>query len=228
MSKKKSRPKRKSMPKRKFSLFPLVVVGLIVVIIAVGVIIVIDPFAPEEPAEEPPEAVVPQPNEEPKQEVARRVMLETNFGEIEVELFSAKAPRTVENFVTLAGEGFYDGTRFHRVIEGFMIQGGCPHSADEALKDRWGTGGPGYTFDCEIHDENFNVRGTISMANAGPNTNGSQFFINVVDNDWLNPRHTVFGRVVSGMDIVDKINAVETGPRDVPLEEVVLKRVIVQ
>ncbi|HAZ32015.1 MAG TPA: hypothetical protein DCY61_04915, partial [Dehalococcoidia bacterium] len=91
-------------------------------------------------------------------DVTKQVILETNFGEIELELFHAKAPRTVENFVTLAGEGFYDGTRFHRVIEGFMIQGGCPYSADEALKDRWGTGGPGYTIDCETHDENFNVR----------------------------------------------------------------------
>jgi len=218
MSKKKSRPKRKSTPKRKLSLFPLVVVGLIVVIIAVGVIIVVKD-APE-PVNQDPIADVP--------DVTKRVILETNFGEIELELFHAKAPRTVENFVTLAREGFYDGTRFHRVIEGFMIQGGCPYSADEALKDRWGTGGPGYTFDCEIHDENFNVRGTISMANAGPNTNGSQFFINVVDNAHLDAGHTVFGRVVSGMDVVDRIRAVETGPRDVPLEEVVLQRVIVQ
>jgi peptidylprolyl isomerase len=183
-----------------------------VVIIAAGVIIAIDPFAPEEP----------------KQEVARQVVLETTLGNIGIELFSDLAPRTVENFLTLAGEGFYGGTRFHRVIEGFMIQGGCPYSRDEGLKDRWGTGGPEYVFDCEIHDENFNVRGTIAMANAGPNTNGSQFFINVVDNAHLNAGHTVFGRVVSGMDVVDTINAVQTDPRDVPLEEVVLKRVIVQ
>ena len=109
-----------------------------------------------------------------------------------------------------------------------MIQGGCPHSADEALRAKWGTGGPEHTFDCEIHNENFNVRSTIAMANAGPNTNGSQFFINVADNAWLNAGHTVFGKVVSGMDIVDKINAVETGPRDVPVKEVVLQRVVVQ
>jgi cyclophilin family peptidyl-prolyl cis-trans isomerase len=199
-------------PKRKYGLFSVIAVVLIVVIIAAGVIIAIDPFAPEEQ----------------KEEVARRVILETNFGEIEIKLFGDKAPRTVENFLTLAGEGFYDGTRFHRVIADFMIQGGCPYSADEGLKDRWGTGGPEYVFDCEIHAENFNVRGTIAMANAGRNTNGSQFFINVVDNARLNAGHTVFGRVVSGMDVVDRISAVETGPRDVPLEEVVLKRVVVQ
>ena len=212
MSKKKSTRKRKVTPKRRFSLFTVVVVGLILVIIAVGAYIVM---------RDPPEPV----NQDP---IAKKVILETNFGEIEIELFHAKAPRTVENFLTLAGEGFYDGTRFHRVIEGFMIQGGCPYSADEALKADWGTGGPGHTFDCEIHDENFNLRGTIAMANAGPNTNGSQFFINVADNRHLDTGHTVFGRVVSGMDFVDEIVAVETGPGDVPLEEVVLQRVIVR
>lgn len=227
---KRKRKKRDSnkTPKRKVGLFPIVVVVLIGVIIAAGVIIELDPFAPEAPKEGPPEEVIPQPNEEPEQEVARQVILETNVGEIEMELFHDKAPRTVENFLKLAGEGFYDGTRFHRVIEGFMIQGGCPYSADVAMKDRWGTGGPGYTFDCEIHDENFNVRGTIAMANAGPNTNGSQFFINVANNDWLNAGHTVFGRVVAGMDVVDRISTVETDPRDVPLEAVILQSVIVR
>ena len=250
MAKKKSTRKRKVAPKKKFSLFPVVVVGLILVIVAVGAFIVMrdepEPVNQEPVAEVPAnvtDVVDPVPANvtdvvdpipanvtdvvDPIPAEAKKVILETNFGEIEIELFPAKAPRTVENFLTLAGDGFYDGTRFHRVIEGFMIQGGCPHSADEALKAQWGTGGPGHMFDCEIHDENFNVRGTIAMANAGPNTNGSQFFISVVDNNFLDPRHTVFGRVVSGMDIVDKISAVETGPRDVPVEEVVLQRVVI-
>jgi cyclophilin family peptidyl-prolyl cis-trans isomerase len=156
------------------------------------------------------------------------VVLETNHGNIEIELFSDKAPNTVDNFLKLSREGFYDGTRFHRVIAGFMNQGGCPNTKDLALKDFWGTGDPGYKFNCEIHKENFNVKGTISMANAGPNTNGSQFFINVANNDWLNRGHTVFGRVISGMDVVEKINTTRTGPRDIPIEEVVIKRAVVQ
>jgi len=157
-----------------------------------------------------------------------RVVLETNLGNIELELFTDKAPNTAENFMKLAREGFYDGTRFHRVIKGFMNQGGCPHSKDLTLKEYWGTGGPGYQFNCEIHAENLNVKGTISMANAGPNTNGSQFFINANNNDWLNRGHTVFGKVVSGMDIVEKINSAQTGPRDIPVEEIVIHRAVVQ
>jgi len=158
----------------------------------------------------------------------QKVILETNHGNIEIELFSDKAPNTVNNFITLAQDGFYDGTRFHRVIKGFMNQGGCPNSKDLALTNLWGMGDPGYKFDCEIHNENFNVKGTISMANAGPNTNGSQFFINAGNNDWLNRGHTVFGKVVSGMDVVEKINSVQTGPRDIPIEEVVIIRAVVQ
>jgi len=157
-----------------------------------------------------------------------KVILETNHGNIEIELFSEKAPNTVNNFISLAQDGFYDGTRFHRVIKGFMNQGGCPNSKDLALINLWGMGDPGYKFDCEIHNENFNVKGTISMANAGPNTNGSQFFINAGNNDWLNRGHTVFGKVVSGMDVVEKINSVQTGPRDIPIEEVVIIRAVVQ
>lgn len=156
------------------------------------------------------------------------VVLETSHGSITIELFDEKAPNTVNNFISLAQDGFYDGTRFHRVIKGFMNQGGCPNSKDIALKNLWGMGDPGYKFDCEIHDENFNVNGTISMANAGPNTNGSQFFLNAGNNDWLNRGHTVFGRVISGMDVVEKINSVQTGPRDIPIEEVVIIRAVVQ
>jgi len=160
--------------------------------------------------------------------IGPKVILETNHGNIEIELFSEKAPNTVNNFISLAQDGFYDGTRFHRVIKGFMNQGGCPNSKDLALINLWGMGDPGYKFDCEIHNENFNVKGTISMANAGPNTNGSQFFINAGNNDWLNRGHTVFGKVVSGMDVVEKINSVQTGPRDIPIEEVVIIRAVVQ
>jgi cyclophilin family peptidyl-prolyl cis-trans isomerase len=166
--------------------------------------------------------------QKPAQPVSETVVLETNFGNIEIELFRHKAPKTVENFVKLVREGFYDGTRFHRVIGNFMIQGGCPYSADVAKKHAWGTGGPGYKINCEIHDANFNVKGTIAKANAGPNTNGSQFFINVANNDWLNKGHTVFGKVTSGIDIVETISKVQTGQRDIPQNEVLLKRAFVK
>jgi len=184
-------------------------IGLALIILAGGYIILANVFAPQEQAVE----------------ANSRVILETNFGQIELELFNEKAPRTVENFLELAGEGFYDGTRFHRVIANFMIQGGCPNTRDTALKYAWGTGNPGYKFNCEIHDENFNIKGTISMANAGPNTNGSQFFINVANNDRLNSKHTVFGKVVSGMDVVLKISVAETGRGDIPVQDVIIESV---
>lgn len=146
----------------------------------------------------------------------------TNKGNFDIELFNTLAPKTVENFVTLAESNFYDGVKFHRVISDFMVQAGDPLSKDEDLSDRWGTGGPGYTFEDEIHAENNNVIGTISMANAGPNTNGSQFFINTADNDFLNTKHTVFGKVVSGFESVKAIEAVEKFPNDRPVEPVVI------
>lgn len=153
------------------------------------------------------------------------ITMQTNFGEIELEMFSSDAPKTVENFIKLVKQGFYDGTRFHRVIKGFMIQGGCPLSQDIALKDKWGTGGPGYTFADEIHSNNYNVIGTISMANAGPNTNGSQFFINLADNNFLDTKHTVFGKVIQGMDIVRKIEEVVTEGPDRPSEDVIIESI---
>lgn len=157
------------------------------------------------------------------------VTMVTSKGNIEIELWRDQAPKTVENFITLANNGFYDGTRFHRVIEGFMIQGGDPLSKDTAQISRWGTGGPGYVFQDEIHAENYNLAGTISMANAGPNTNGSQFFINVADNVFLNDKHTVFGKVVAGYDIVETIALVDTIPGvDRPVEDVVIQSVKVQ
>lgn len=156
------------------------------------------------------------------------VILKTNFGAIELELFRDMAPNTVENFLKLVTSGFYDGTRFHRVIKGFMIQGGDPLSKDIAMQDRWGTGGPGYKFADEIHAENRNIIGTISMANAGLNTNGSQFFINTANNNFLDTKHTVFGKVVAGMDVVTAIENVKTiqpGQLDRPAKEVVIEKV---
>jgi peptidyl-prolyl cis-trans isomerase B (cyclophilin B) len=143
--------------------------------------------------------------------------MHTSHGAIEVELFDDDAPKTVGNFRKLAGDGFYDGLVFHRVIRDFMIQGGCPQGT--------GTGGPGYTFEDEINDHKI-VRGALAMANAGPDTNGSQFFIVTTDAaPWLDGKHTVFGRVTSGMDAVDAIEAEPTGGRDRPLKDCTIERV---
>jgi len=147
-----------------------------------------------------------------------KVRLETNMGDIVIEL-DENMPITAGNFEKLVKQGFYDGVIFHRVIDGFMIQGGDPTGT--------GTGGPGYTIKDEFTNNNRNGRGTISMANSGKNTGGSQFFINLVDNNFLDDKHPVFGRVVEGMDIVDKIAKVETDSSDRPLEEVkILKATI--
>ena len=143
--------------------------------------------------------------------------LHTNHGAIDVELFDEGAPKTVENFLRLARDGFYDGVIFHRVIEGFMIQGGDPTGT--------GTGGPGYQFEDEINEHKV-VRGALAMANAGPNTNGSQFFIVTADEaSWLDGKHTVFGRVTNGMDVVDVIESVPVDGRDKPRRDVVIERV---
>jgi peptidyl-prolyl cis-trans isomerase B (cyclophilin B) len=143
--------------------------------------------------------------------------MHTNAGPIELELHDEDAPKTVENFRKLASEGFYDDLIFHRVIADFMIQGGCPEGT--------GTGGPGYTFEDEFNDHKVE-RGALAMANAGPNTNGSQFFIVTVDEaPWLNGKHTVFGRVASGMETVDAIEGTETGPGDRPVEPQVIERI---
>jgi len=135
-------------------------------------------------------------------------IMKTNKGDITIELFNDTRPLTAGNFSKLSKEGFYDGVKFHRVIEGFMIQGGDPISKDDSQKDYWGTGGPGYKIKDELDSPNENLRGTLSMANAGPDTGGSQFFINLVDNSPLDSRHSVFGKVVAGMDVVDAIGAV--------------------
>lgn len=150
--------------------------------------------------------------------------LHTNRGIIDLELFETTTPKTVANFTKLAGEGFYDGVKFHRVIKGFMIQGGDPLTKDDAASARWGTGGPGYTFEDEIGDANGNFAGTISMANAGPNTNGSQFFINTKDNNFLDTKHTVFGKVTGGMDVVAMIEDSAVNGQDRPVEPVVIEK----
>lgn len=152
----------------------------------------------------------------------------TNYGTFTIALESQKAPKTVSNFVKLAQDGFYNGQRFHRVIEGFMIQAGDPNSKDLSKKALWGTGGPGYQFTDEFHPDLKNDTGTISMANSGPNTNGSQFFINTKDNNFLDGRHAVFGTVTEGLDIVMKIGAAPTDPSDKPLQDVMIEKVEVR
>ena len=138
--------------------------------------------------------------------------LHTSEGRVALELFAADAPKTVDNFLTLARSGFYDGVTFHRVIPGFMIQGGDPTGT--------GSGGPGYQFEDEINDHRV-VRGALAMANAGPNTNGSQFFIVTTEEaPWLDGKHTVFGEVRDGMDVVDKIGNTKTDARDRPVEPI--------
>jgi cyclophilin family peptidyl-prolyl cis-trans isomerase len=140
----------------------------------------------------------------------------TNKGDIVFEMFDDDAPKTVGNMRELAEKGFYDGLTFHRIISNFMIQGGCPQGT--------GTGGPGYSFEDEINEHKV-ARGALAMANAGPNTNGSQFFIVTIDEaPWLDGKHTVFGKVTSGMDVVDALEALPTDGRDRPQEPAVIEK----
>jgi peptidyl-prolyl cis-trans isomerase B (cyclophilin B) len=148
-----------------------------------------------------------------------QAVMTTNDGPITIELFDEDAPKTVANFKKLANDGFYDGLIFHRVIKDFMIQGGCPQGT--------GTGGPGYTFEDEINQHKI-VRGALAMANAGPNTNGSQFFLVTTDEaPWLDGKHTVFGRVVDGMEAVDAIEGRQTDGRDKPVEDARIESVTI-
>jgi peptidyl-prolyl cis-trans isomerase B (cyclophilin B) len=141
--------------------------------------------------------------------------MNTNEGKIVFELFDDDAPKTVENFVKLAKDGFYDGLSFHRIIKDFMVQGGCPQGT--------GTGGPGYTFEDEINDHKI-VRGALAMANAGPDTNGSQFFIVTTSAaPWLDGKHTVFGEVKSGLDVVDTLEGIATDGRDRPQQPALIE-----
>lgn len=144
----------------------------------------------------------------------------TNMGEFKVELFNDKAPITTENFMKLVNKGFYNGLVFHRIIDGFMIQGGCPEGT--------GRGGPGYTIRDEFHRElKHNSSGMLSMANAGPNTGGSQFFITVAPTPWLDNHHAIFGKVVGGIDVVHAISKVKTDPNDRPLKDVVINKITI-
>jgi len=147
------------------------------------------------------------------------VLLETTMGDVRIELFEREMPGTTKNFRTLVEKGFYDGTVFHRVIAGFMIQGGDPEGT--------GLGGPGYAIKDELPPTNRNARGTIAMANAGPDTGGSQFFLNVVDNARLDRKHPAFGKVVAGMDVVDAISTTPTDARDRPRTRVTIRKATV-
>lgn len=162
-------------------------------------------------------------------------VFETSMGTFKLELFMDQMPITAGNMKTLIEQGYYDGQRFHRIIDGFMIQGGDPQSKDDSLRSRWGTGGPGYTIEDEHVAGLSNLRGTISMANSGPQSGGSQFFINLVDNtylDWDKPpmqsKHPVFGKIVDGMDVIDKIGSVETNMYDQPTTDVVITKVTLE
>jgi cyclophilin family peptidyl-prolyl cis-trans isomerase len=156
----------------------------------------------------------------------RVAIFQTNKGTFKIELFEDKAPKTTENFIQLVNKGFYNGLIFHRVIPQFMIQGGCPKGN--------GTGGPGYTIKDEFHKELSNVRGTIAMANRGPNTGGSQWFINVVDNCYLDfdkkpytSAHPVFGKVIEGMNVVDQISNLKADGNDKPLQDVIINKITI-
>lgn len=169
-----------------------------------------------------------QPNQDKNtMQNATQAIIHTTLGDITIA-FNGATPKTVENFVKLARSGFYDGTKFHRVIKGFMDQGGDPLTKDDSQMARWGTGGPGYQFADEIGPDNHNDVGTIAMANAGPNTNGSQFFINAAANNFLDSKHTVFGKVTSGLDVAMAINNTETDQNDRPVVPVVIKSVEVK
>ena len=151
----------------------------------------------------------------------RIARVQTNQGAFSIELFEDKAPKTAQNFIDLTEKGFYDGIVFHRVISGFMIQGGCPSGT--------GTGGPGYNIPDEFHPElTHTEEGILSMANAGPNTGGSQFFITLDATSWLDGKHAVFGKVVDGMYVVRAIGGTATGPGDRPMQEVVMESVKIQ
>ncbi len=150
----------------------------------------------------------------------RTASFETSMGDFKIELFEDRAPLTTGNFIELTEKGFYDGLTFHRVIESFMIQGGCPAGN--------GTGGPGYQIDDEFHPElRHDGPGVLSMANAGPNTGGSQFFITLAETSWLDDRHAVFGRVTDGLDVISSIGGLETGANDRPAETVTIGRVTI-
>ena len=151
----------------------------------------------------------------------RKAIFDTTKGTFKIELFEDKVPITTENFIKLTNDGFYNGLIFHRVIPNFMIQGGCPEGT--------GRGGPGYTIKDEFHpDLKHNEKGILSMANAGPNTGGSQFFITVTPTPWLDGHHSVFGKVIDGMEVIDAISKVDRDRRDKPLQNIVINKIDIQ
>jgi cyclophilin family peptidyl-prolyl cis-trans isomerase len=175
------------------------------------------------PPEQKPTTIT-KPKTQENMKNVKGVQFTTNKGTITIELDGVNTPNTAMNFAKLVQAGFYDGIKFHRVIKGFMIQGGDPLTKDDAQMAAWGTGGPGYKFEDEIKPTNKNLPMTLSMANSGPNTNGSQFFINAQNNSFLDGKHTVFGKVVAGMDVVTQIENVKTLPGDRPVDAVVIEK----
>ena len=185
---------------------------------AAGKVTPVVPLIEQQPMVQQQQAVKPAEPAERAQNMKARI--ETNAGVIEVELYADKAPKTVENFTKLAKKGFYDGIIFHRVIPDFMIQTGDPNGT--------GTGGPGYKFNDEFNKTlRHNKSGVLSMANSGPNTNGSQFFITTVPTPWLDDKHSVFGQVISGMDVVAKIEKAPRDRNDKPLETIRMEKVTI-
>ncbi len=151
----------------------------------------------------------------------KKAIFDTNKGSFKIELYADKAPLTVGNFIKLVDQGFYNGLIFHRVIPDFMIQCGCPHGT--------GRGGPGWTIRDELHpDLKHDSKGILSMANAGPNTGGSQFFVTVAPTPWLDKHHSIFGKVVEGLDVIDTIAKVDTGRNDKPLQDVVINKITIK
>lgn len=163
-----------------------------------------------------------------KSDQSTQAIIKTSLGDITVKLYTEDSPKTTANFIKLAKDGFYDDTKFHRVIKDFMIQGGDPLSKDDTQKSLWGTGDPGYKFEDEFNDHKL-VQGSLAMANSGPDTNGSQFFIVTAEaTSWLDGKHTNFGEVVAGLDVLEKIGLVETEGSDRPVEDVVIKNIELQ
>ena len=208
-----------------------------VIILIAGIYFIPSPSEAPAPANETKNMTEnnnPEPAANPAEAKNLKVVLKTNMGDITLELYMDKTPKTSGNFIKLAESGFYDGTKFHRVIEGFMIQGGDPASKENDAS-LYGRGGPGYTIEDEFVAGLSNVRGTIAMANTGaPNSGGSQFFINLVDNiglDFDKPpmtsSHPVFGRVVDGMDVIDAIGKIPTESGDVPINPVVIEKITI-
>lgn len=158
----------------------------------------------------------------------RHVLIKTNMGDMKLELYEQRAPKTTKNFIDLVQQGYYDQVKFHRVIKDFMIQGGDPLTKDDTKQQLWGTGGPGYTIDDEFHPElKHDKAGVLSMANAGPDSGGSQFFITLAPTPWLDGKHAVFGEIVEGQEVLEKIGASSTGSRDIPKDDIVMEKVTI-